>query len=63
MDLSSSLSGLLAAFSNAEDVDRLERGGDGQGKTQDTCAKHIPPSLRIVTDVFRSLCAVRRIGE
>lgn len=33
MDLSSSLSGLLAAFSNAEDVDRLERGGDDPGKT------------------------------
>lgn len=32
MDLSSSLSGLLAAFSNAEDVDRLERGGDDLGK-------------------------------
>ncbi|OQE01124.1 hypothetical protein PENSOL_c005G05564 [Penicillium solitum] len=31
MDLSSSLSGLLTAFSNAEDVDRLERGGDDLG--------------------------------
>ncbi|KAJ5834845.1 hypothetical protein N7447_000871 [Penicillium robsamsonii] len=31
MDLPPSLSGLLEAFSNAEDVDRLERGGDDLG--------------------------------
>ncbi|KGO60967.1 Short-chain dehydrogenase/reductase SDR [Penicillium expansum] len=31
MDLPPSLSGLLEAFSNAEDVDRFERGGDNSG--------------------------------
>lgn len=36
MDLPPSLSGLLEAFSNAEDVDRFERGGDNSGK------KHVP---------------------
>lgn len=35
MDLPSSLS-LLEAFSNAEDVDRLDRGGDDPGRT------HVP---------------------
>lgn len=32
MDLASSVIGLLEAFSNAEDVDRFDRGGNNLGK-------------------------------
>jgi len=59
MDLASSVSGLLEAFSNAEDVDRLSRGGGDLGKTY---AK-ILFTLWMVADVPRSLRAAHRIGK
>lgn len=59
MDLPSSLT-LLEAFSNAEDVDRLN--GSQVDLGRNTSVKHIP-NPRIVADVSRCLRTVHRIGE